>query len=161
MTSLMLLHDVIMTSYCCQRYAECLVTTLFQQDSAPAQRATHTCNSWTAASRNAKLPSMIQVQLATVKELLKSDSICWSYAQIKKDPVFWLTVYLGLSQLFHTHTHTHTHIVFLSVQCYAITLYVNSPTGQTRQRIFTVDSLKYADLRKDVPFGVSMMNNHI
>ena len=27
----MLLHDVIMTSYCCQRYAEFLVTTLFQQ----------------------------------------------------------------------------------------------------------------------------------
>jgi len=39
----MLLHDVIMTSYCCQRYAECLVTTLC------------TCNSWTAASRNAIL----------------------------------------------------------------------------------------------------------
>jgi len=30
----MLLHDVIMTSYCCQRYAECLATTVFQQDSA-------------------------------------------------------------------------------------------------------------------------------
>jgi len=28
-----------MTSYCCQRYAECLVTTLvFQRDSAPAHR---------------------------------------------------------------------------------------------------------------------------
>jgi len=26
------------------------------------------------------------------------------------------------------------------------------PTGQTPQRIFTVDSLKDADLRKDVPF---------
>jgi len=38
-------------------------------------------------------------------------------------------------------------------------LSVNSSTGQTPQRIFTVDSLKYADLRKDVPFGVSMMNN--
>jgi len=32
----MLLQDVIMTSYCCQRYAECLVTTLFQQNSEPA-----------------------------------------------------------------------------------------------------------------------------
>ena len=32
-------------------------------------------------------------------------------------------------------------------------LSVNSPTGQTPQRIFTVDSLKDADLRKDVPFG--------
>ena len=29
---------------------------------------------------------------------------------------------------------------------------VNSPTGQTPQRIFAVDSLKDADLRKDVPF---------
>jgi len=37
----MLLHDVVMMSYCCQRYAECLVTTLFQQDSAPAHRAVH------------------------------------------------------------------------------------------------------------------------
>jgi len=30
---------------------------------------------------------------ATMKELLKSDSICESYAQMKKGPVFWLTVY--------------------------------------------------------------------
>ena len=29
----------------------------------------------------------------------------------------------------------------------------NSATGQTPQRIFTVDSLKDADLRKDVSFG--------
>jgi len=59
--------------------------------------------------------------------------------------------------------------VFLSVQCYAwteykftclclsvcvsVTLYVNSPTDQTPQRIFTVDSLKDANLRKDVPVG--------
>jgi len=35
----------------------------------------------------------------------------------------------------------------------SVTLSVNSPTGQTPQRIFTVDSLKDADLRKDVPFG--------
>ena len=34
-------------------------------------------------------------------------------------------------------------------------------SGQTPQRIFTVDSLKYADLRKDVLFGVSMVNNYI
>ena len=55
----------------------------------------------------------------------------------------------------------------LSVQCYAmpgqninlpvcvcvsVTLSVNLPTGQTPQRIFTVDSLKDVDLRKDVPF---------
>ena len=57
--------------------------------------------------------------------------------------------------------------MFLSVQCYimhgqninvcvcvSVTLSVNSPTGQTPQRIFfTVDSLKDADLRKDVRFG--------
>ena len=35
----------------------------------------------------------------------------------------------------------------------SVTLSVNSPTGQTPQRIFTVDSLKDADLRKNVPFG--------
>ena len=35
----------------------------------------------------------------------------------------------------------------------SVTLSVNSPTGQTPQRIFTVDSLKCADLRKGVPFG--------
>jgi len=37
--------------------------------------------------------------------------------------------------------------------CVSVTLSVNSPTGQNPQRIFTVDSLKDADLRKDVPFG--------
>ena len=37
--------------------------------------------------------------------------------------------------------------------CVSIKLSVNSPTGQILQRIFTVDSLTDADLRKDVPFG--------
>ena len=37
--------------------------------------------------------------------------------------------------------------------CVSVTLSVNSPTGQTPQRIFTVDSLKDADLCKDVHFG--------
>jgi len=37
--------------------------------------------------------------------------------------------------------------------CVSVTLSVNSLTGQTPQRIFTVDSLKDADLCKDVPFG--------
>ena len=62
-----------------------------------------------------------------------------------------------------------SHLYSLSVQCYAwtegkftrvcvsvcmsVTLFVNSPTGQTPQRIFTVDSLTDANLRKDVPFG--------
>ena len=63
----------------------------------------------------------------------------------------------------------HISTEFLSLQCYALTEYkftcaclsvcvyvtlsVNLLTGQTPQRIFTVDSLKDADLRKDVPFG--------
>jgi len=38
-------------------------------------------------------------------------------------------------------------------ECVSVTLSVNSPTGQTPQWIFTVDSLKDAYLRKDVPFG--------
>ena len=37
----MLLHDVIITSYRWQQYAECLVTTLFQQDSASAHCAAY------------------------------------------------------------------------------------------------------------------------
>jgi len=37
--------------------------------------------------------------------------------------------------------------------CVSITLSVNSPTRRTPQWIFTVDSLKDTDLRKDVPFG--------
>jgi len=43
-------------------------------------------------------------------------------------------------------------LIYLCV-CVSVTLSVNSPTGQTPQQIFTVDSLKDADLRKDVPFG--------
>jgi len=39
----------------------------------------------------------------------------------------------------------------------SVTLSVNSPTGQTPRRIFTlgptVDSLKDEDIRKGVPFG--------
>jgi len=34
LTSSILLHDVIMASYCYQRYVDCLLMTLFQQDSA-------------------------------------------------------------------------------------------------------------------------------
>ena len=45
-----------------------------------------------------------------------------------------------------------TEYKFLCV-CVSVTLSVNSPTGQTPQRMFTVDSLKDADLRKDVPVG--------
>ena len=44
--------------------------------------------------------------------------------------------------------------------CVSVTLSVNSSTGQTPQRIFTVDSLTDADLR--VPFGgLDLMNNHL
>jgi len=34
--------------------------------------------------------------------------------------------------------------------CVSVKLSVNSPTGQTPQRIFTIDSLTDADLPKDV-----------
>ena len=37
--------------------------------------------------------------------------------------------------------------------CVCPSHFVNSSTGQTPQRISTVDSPKDADLRKDVPFG--------
>jgi len=47
----MLLHDVIMTSYCCQRYAECLVMTLCSSRTVHRHTAPHMCNSWTTASR--------------------------------------------------------------------------------------------------------------
>jgi len=33
---------------------------------------------------------------------------------------------------------------------------MNSPTGQTRRRIFTLDGSNDAASRKDVPFGVSL-----
>jgi len=39
LTYSILLHDVIMTSYCCQRYADCLV--IVWQNSAPAHCAAH------------------------------------------------------------------------------------------------------------------------
>jgi len=44
-------------------------------------------------------------------------------------------------------------IIIVTCVCVSVTLSVNSPVGQTPQRMFTDDSLKYADLRKDVPFG--------
>ena len=44
----------------------------------------------------------------------------------------------------------------------SVTLSVNSPTGQTPQRIFTVDSLKDADLRKDELFrGLDGEQSHL
>jgi len=43
--------------------------------------------------------------------------------------------------------------VCVSVSLCVCHTFRNSPTGQTPQQIFTVDSLQDADLRKDVPFG--------
>jgi len=37
------------------------------------------------------------------------------------------------------------------------TFFGNSPTGQTRRRIFALDGSNDADSRKDVPFGVSLI----
>jgi len=46
--------------------------------------------------------------------------------------------------------------------CVCVTLSVNLPTGQTPQRIVTVDSLKDARIYASMCFlGVSMMYNHI
>jgi len=36
---------------------------------------------------------------------------------------------------------------------YLYLFFINSPTGQTRRRIFTLDGSNDADSRKDVPFG--------
>ena len=47
----------------------------------------------------------------------------------------------------------HRQNINLLCLCVSVTLSVNSPTGQTPQWIFTVDSLKDVDLCKDVPFG--------
>jgi len=38
---------------------------------------------------------------------------------------------------------------------------MNSPTGQTRRRMFTLDGSNDADSRKDVPFGVLLILLHI
>jgi len=37
------------------------------------------------------------------------------------------------------------------------TFFMNSPTGQTRRRIFTLDGSNDAGSRKDVPFWVSLI----
>ena len=41
-----MIHDVIVTSYCFQRYAECLVTTLCSSRTVHQHTAPRTCNSW-------------------------------------------------------------------------------------------------------------------
>ena len=45
--------------------------------------------------------------------------------------------------------------------CVSVTLCQLAYRSDPATDFFTVNSLKDADLRKDVPFGVSMMNNHI
>ena len=42
---------------------------------------------------------------------------------------------------------------YLFIYLFIYTLFGNSPTGQTRRRIFTLDGSIDADSRKDVPFG--------
>ena len=59
----------------------------------------------------------------------------------------FVSVYFCLANAMHRQN-----INFSVCACVSVTLSVNSPIGQTPQRIFTVDSLKDADLRKDVPF---------
>ena len=54
LTSSSLHPDVIITSYYCQRYSECLVTT-YSSRTVYRHTALRTCNSWTAVSRNANL----------------------------------------------------------------------------------------------------------
>jgi len=51
------------------------------------------------------------------------------------------------------HGQQHTNLPVCVCLSVSVTLSVNSPTGQTPQRIFTADSLTDADLHKDVPFG--------
>ena len=63
----------------------------------------------------------------------------------------WSQTYC-LSNAMHGQNINFTVYVTMSV-CVSVTLSVNSPTGQSPQRIFTDDSLKDADLRTDVPFG--------
>jgi len=45
-------------------------------------------------------------------------------------------------------------VKFLFIYLYLF--FINSPTGQTRRRIFTLDGSNDADSRKDVPFGVDI-----
>jgi len=92
---------------------------------------------------------------------------CASHCRFSVVFFFFLERPLQWATILAAHLYHCTVICLLSVQCYvwteckftcvcvcvSITLSLNSPTGQTHQRIFTVDSLKDADLRKNVPFG--------
>jgi len=45
---------------------------------------------------------------------------------------------------------------YIEIFFYLYLFFINSPTGQTRQRIFTLDGSNDTDSRKDVPFGGSV-----
>jgi len=100
----MLLHDVIMTSYCCQRYAECLVTTLFSSETVHRRdrRTTpRTGNSWTAASRNATLSCARSVaikQLRSQSYGLRSLGCNAASCLSKTNPHRLIDVWCGLEQ---------------------------------------------------------------
>ena len=75
----MLLHDIILMSYCCQRYTECLVMTLCSSRTVHRHTAPSTRNIWTAASRNAKLSCVQRVaskQLRSQSVITKSGLSC-------------------------------------------------------------------------------------
>jgi len=81
LTSWMLLHDVIMTSYCCQWYAKCLVTTVCPSRTVHWHTAPRTCNSWTAASRNAKLSCALNLWPSNIQYLSPVDYEIWAVIQ--------------------------------------------------------------------------------
>jgi len=88
----MLFHDVIMTSYCCQRYAECLVTTLFQQDNAPAHRAAHMqqLNCCVKKRQTFLLPSCC-LQTAQISVLwITRSGLSWSIVFITDKSIMWI-----------------------------------------------------------------------
>jgi len=82
----MLLHDVIVTSYCCQRYAECLVTTLCSSRTVHRHTAPITRNSWTAASRK-ETPNFLAPNLwpPNSSDLSPVDYEIWAVMQHRGD----------------------------------------------------------------------------
>ena len=91
-TPSMLLHDVMMTSYCCQRYAECLVTTLCSSRTMHRHTTQRTCNSWTAASRtpNFLAPTCdLQTALTSILWITRSGLSC-SIVSIADKSIVWM-----------------------------------------------------------------------
>jgi len=79
LTSSMLLHNVIMTSYWCQHYAEChcLVTTLCSNKTVHRYTVPGTCNSWTAAKRQMFLSPTCGLQTTRISLLWITRSGLW------------------------------------------------------------------------------------